>query len=125
MSERLDQLKRQKKLLEEHLRWLDSEIVRENGQTMAESTPETAAPVSPESIASLPQAENHTNFPAAAARTTRDDDAEALSDQLISQYGHVSSRREMDPRLSLVLFFGGVLGFLSLVVFLVYWFGYR
>ena len=54
-----------------------------------------------------------------------EEESEQMAEQIISQYGQFSSSREMDPRLGLVLFFGGILGFLTLTIFLFYWFRYR
>ena len=125
MSSRLSQLKRQKLLLEEHLLWLEEEIVAESGQF-----DQSAAPVSVK-VAKITEpskvipAEKQEVQTAAKESEPTNDDIEELSDHLISQYGTESYRKEMDPRLALVLFFGGALGLLSVVVFAFYWFGYR
>ncbi len=122
MSDRLANLTRQRQLIEEHLQWLDSEIANEipegaqiaSASSIDRSTPTHAA------IEPLPTP------PVAAIQTEEaEEDVDALTDQLISQYAHVSTRREMDPRLGLILFFGGILGLMGLAVFLFYWFGYR
>jgi hypothetical protein len=130
MSKRLNQLTHQKQLLEEHLRWLDQEIANESGQK--NSLVESGIPPTEEAATPLLHVQKQSSFEqvdpvkAAAFDTGKEiDETEILSEQLISQYAHVSSRREMDPRMGLILFFGGILGFLALTVFLVYWFGYR
>lgn len=127
MSARLEQLKHQKSLLEEHLQWLDQEIARENGSSRISATPQPGPPESENPVNPQPVLQSPANNPAAGTHPTeaREEEAEVLSEQLISQYGNVSSRREMDPRLGLVLFFGGILGILALIIFLIYWFGYR
>ena len=130
MSQRLENLKRQKQLIEEHLRWIDAEIVAETGVSWQSEQPD--APQKAASIAPFPatpikeEPKPEVQVPVAAAMEKEPEESiDDLSDQLISQYGHVSARREMDPRLSLVLFFGGLLGFIGLVIFIFYWFGYR
>lgn len=134
MSQRLENLKRQKQLIEEHLRWLDAEIVAETGVSW--ESPREEETIGPGSIApfptSTPQSQTSETTPTTVfAREAEnesegeDTDLEDLSEQLISQYSHVSARREMDPRLSLMLIFGGLLGSIALVIFLFYWFGYR
>ncbi len=131
MSQRLANLKRQKQLIEEHLRWLDAEIIAETGVTWESEKPNELKGTA--SIAPFPTAQpepaspERIPKPVAAAFETKEEDIniEELSDQLISQYGNAAARQEMDPRLGLVLFFGGVLGFIGLVIFLFYWFGYR
>ena len=132
MSQRLENLKRQKQLIEEHLRWIDAEIVAETGVSWENKDPEApqkAASIAPFPI-SQPEAKPNQNTqpPVAAAFEAKPEEGTSvddLSDQLISQYGHIGTRREMDPRLSLLLFFGGLLGFIGLVIFVFYWFGYR
>ncbi|QXD26584.1 hypothetical protein GA003_11055 [Opitutia bacterium ISCC 52] len=87
----------------------------------------------PASIAPFPTAhpepQSNKSDPTPVAAYEKEDsettNIEEISDQLISQYGNAAARHEMDPRLGLVLFFGGVLGFLGFVIFLFYWFGYR
>ena len=130
MSNRLNQLTHQKRLLEEHLRWLDREIAQESGLKI--SSDASNLPPAEREVVNLPQVQNHSSTeqletvkPAAFDNREEIDETEILSEQLISQYAHVSGRREMDPKLGLILFFGGILGFLALTVFLFYWFGYR
>lgn len=131
MSQRLTNLKRQKQLIEEHLRWLDAEIVAETGVSWESEKPNDSK--DPASIAPFPTAQPEpqsikTDPTPVAAYEKENSDAtniEEISDQLISQYGNAATRHEMDPRLGLVLFFGGILGFLGFVIFLFYWFGYR
>lgn len=125
MSKRLAKLKRQKQLIEEHLFWLEQEIASESGESIPApaSTTEPVSPATRGKSISFPQPE--TPATAAFEENSEKDETEIITEQLIAQYGHVSTRRQMDPRLGLILFFGGILGFLSLVVFLFYWFGYR
>lgn len=122
MSDRLASLTHQRQLIEEHLQWLNTEIANEipegthianvsSGNRSTLPTPSALEP-DPKTIAAI---ENQEAV----------GDVDALTDQLISQYAHASTRREMDPRLGLILFFGGILGLMGLVVFLFYWFGYR
>ena len=132
MSHRLNNLKRQKQLIEEHLRWLDAEIIAETGVKWESGKSEDSK--DPASIAPFPtppvedKSQDTSSIPQVAALEAQNEDdinVDELSDQLITQYGNAAARREMDPRLGLVLFFGGLLGFMGLVVFLFYWFGYR
>lgn len=122
MSDRLASLNRQRQLIEEHLRWLDTEIANESPEaTHMDSESSGNKSTTPTHSALEPGPKT------IAAIETKEavEDVEALTNQLISQYGCVSTRREMDPRLGLLLFFGGILGLMGLVVFLFYWFGYR
>ena len=120
MSNRLTKLKRQKELIEEHLRWLEQEIVTGSGQ--ANSTSESSNPASQDDGKPLTSSEE----PVATVLEAKDeyDETEELTEQLISQYSSASTRGEMNPDLSLVMFSGSILGFIALVVFLFYWFGY-
>ncbi len=119
MSDRLASLTRQRQLIVEHLRWLDTEISNENAEG-------AQIPSAPSDHRSTPLPLEPAPAVVAAIETEEvEEDVDALTDKLISQYAHVSTRREMDPRLGLVLFFGGMLGLIGLVIFLFYWFGYR
>ncbi|MDA0349787.1 MAG: hypothetical protein O3C43_10855 [Verrucomicrobia bacterium] len=124
MSERLSSLNQQKQLIEQHLRWLELEIAKESGQSA-----DTSSVVRP--IENLPPPTETIPFPAvktpAVALETEEGEVkvEQIADKIISQYGQYSTSREMDPKLALVLFFGGILGFMALAIFLFYWFGYR
>ena len=126
MSERIKKLKHQKQLLEEHLQWLDAEIASEAGQVQdpgkaqPETTEAVAAPVT------IPISQSNEQSTVSAARQEQSEsDLEELSEQLISQYSHETLHREMDPRLGLLIYFGGALVVIALVIFLFYWFGYR
>lgn len=125
MSERLSNLKQQKQLIEGHLRWLELEIANESGQSVAK--PDASSP-----LESLEGFEETIPFPAVdtpavALETEVGEEVEVdeLAEQIISQYSEFTASKEMDPRLSLALFFGSILGFMGLVIFLFYWFGYR
>lgn len=122
MPDRLASLTRQRQLIEEHLQWLDSEIANEIPEgAQIPTAPSVGRPTPIHSAIVEPTP----NAVAAIETEAVAEDVDALTDQLISQYAHVSTRREMDPRLGLVLFFGGMLGLIGIVVFLFYWFGYR
>ena len=109
MPERLASLTRQKQLIEEHLRWLDAEIANESPATILKSN--TPAAIEPTPAAAFETVS--TSNAAATPSQMAEEDLEALTERLISQYAHVSTRREIDPRLGLVLFFGGLLGIMD------------
>jgi len=128
MPERLSSLNRQKQLIEEHLRWLELEIANESGQsaTPPETDSQSENLESPtEAIPFPPIKTPAVALEVEAPEEEGEEESEQMAEQIISQYGQFSSSREMDPRLGLVLFFGGILGFLALTIFLFYWFGYR
>lgn len=108
--------------MEEHLRWLEQEITKETGETPERGT---ISPFPHGQTEGKPSTGIEQPFAAAFQANEKSAKAEDLSNQLISQFGHVSAHRGIDPKLGLVLFFGGILGFIGLVVFLFYWFGYR
>ena len=118
MPERLSSLNRQKQLIEEHLRWLELEIANESSQSENLESPTEAIPFPPIKTPAVA-------LEVEAPEEEGEEESEQMAEQIISQYGQFSSSREMDPRLGLVLFFGGILGFLALTIFLFYWFGYR
>ena len=60
MSERLQQLQRQRRLLEEHLAWLDREILRETGAAPSSSPaaePTAALPAGPDHVSANAEVE--------------------------------------------------------------------
>jgi hypothetical protein len=108
--------------MEEHLRWLEEEITAEAGETPERGT---ISPFPNGQTEGKPSTGIEQPVAAAFQADERSAKVEDLSDQLISQFGHVSAHRGIDSKLGLVLFFGGILGILGLVIFLFYWFGYR
>ncbi|MCZ6674952.1 MAG: hypothetical protein O7C75_18635 [Verrucomicrobia bacterium] len=124
MSDRLSKLQQQKRLIEEHLRWLEQEIEAESGQSVDSAKPEAQESTPPIPVTTaIPLGSKDT--PIASAPVQEEESVEGISDELISRYAHASARREMDPKLGCILYAVGALAFIALVIFAIYWFGYR
>jgi hypothetical protein len=104
---------------------LEQKITAEAGETSDTAEPGTISPFPNRQTEGKPTTGIEQPFAAAYQADEGSAKVEDLSDQLISQYGHFSAHRGIDPRLGLVLFFGGILGIIGLLIFLFYWFGYR
>ena len=97
MSDRLDELHRQRRLLQEHLLWLDREIARESG------APKSAADAStplPASRAPLPQ-------PATEAGVS-----EPMAEEILDQFGSGPENLKADTRKGCLTLFFVALGLL-------------
>lgn len=104
MSERLQELLRQKALLDEHAAWLEREIAAE--RTQIGEVPPAAAPRLP--------------TPAAPPSATTDAEADALLDQ----YRSNPQSLQQEVKRGCFLYFFGALALLGLTVLAVY-FAYR
>lgn len=86
MSERLDDLRRQRALAQEQLAWFDREIARESGQSVPISAPAPAAPIAP---APAPIVTDHAARDAAISRT---------ADDIISRYEKPPGNAALDAK---------------------------
>ena len=122
MSDRLDKLREQKRLIEQHLNWLNQEIESESGTAPAPTpTPVQASqPVSP-----APEPEQPTVQAVTPQPSEDDANLDQISEDLISQYAGESDRREMNPKVGCILYFVGAFAFIAAVIYAIYWFGYR
>lgn len=125
MSDRLNNLQKQKQLIQDHLHWLDQEILAESGKTGGSST------AAPQAVPALqpsppPEVSGQTEAVPATSPSAPDEKVlEKISEDLISKYSRDTGRKEMNPKLGCVLYFAGALGFIVAVVYAIYWFGYR
>ena len=118
----LVKLQQQKRLIEQHLTWLNQEIEAESGQ----ASPVVSTPLQSPQPVVKPQPPVEPEIQPAAPQPPPDEEViEEISEELISRYSGESDRREMNPKLGCVLYFVGALGFIIAVVYAIYWFGYR
>lgn len=97
MSDRLDELNRQRALLQEHLLWLDREIERERGGAPAAAQADTRLPAS---RAPLP-------LTAAVGNT-----GEPIAEEILDQFGSGPENLQADTRKGCLTLFFVALGLL-------------
>ncbi|HVT71542.1 MAG TPA: hypothetical protein VHD61_00270 [Lacunisphaera sp.] len=101
MTERLKELQRQRALVQEHLAWLDREIVREAG------APATARPAA----ASVAPVESPAAAPHASAAAAR---AEAEAEAMMAEYRRDPESLQSSVKRGCLLYFLGAFALLAL-----------
>ncbi len=104
MSDRLDELKRQRTLAQEQLAWLDREIARETGQTPAPAAPSPA----PASVTAPQRA------------AISDEEAAHAAQEIIAQYEKPAGSMTQDVRRGCFLAFFFALGAVVLLAVTAY-----
>lgn len=116
MSDRLNELQRQRALLQEHLAWLDREIVatQRGTQELAKPSPLPPTPaLSNEAIAPTVSAANPRPFADAAA-------AERAAEEIMAQYQNEGKNLQSSVRRGCFMYFFLALGILTLGVMVLY-----
>ncbi|MBI2518314.1 MAG: hypothetical protein HYV95_15650 [Opitutae bacterium] len=106
MSERLQELQRQRALLQEHLAWLDREIATEQGRPAPTGPATPPSPLSPLPLPPTPR-------PVASA-PDRDVDA------LLAQYSEKTGNVKQDVRRGCFLYFAAAFALVGLAVLALY-----
>jgi hypothetical protein len=115
MSDRLEELVRQRALVQEHLAWLNREIANAAEAAKA-TTAAPPAPLSPAVARAVPPAVILAPSPAAPATG-----AGALqADEIMAQYQATPGNVKQDVRKGCLLYFSAALGLLVLVVTVLY-----
>jgi len=115
MSDRLDELVRQRALVQEHLAWLNREIANAAEAAKA-TTAAPPAPLSPAGARAVPPAVTLAASP--AAPTTGVGPIEA--DEIMAQYQATPGNVKQDVRKGCLLYFSAALVLLGLVVTVLY-----
>ena len=126
MSDRLNELRRQRELVEEHLAWLDREIAAASGlKTAPTATPSPAAPAPATPVAAPPAlptpvlATPAVAKPAAPPANASMPDAppvEAVAESILADYRVKPDSMKSDVKKGCVLYFFAALAFVAAVV---------
>jgi hypothetical protein len=126
MSDRLQELLRQRALVQQHLAWLDGEIAAASGQEPVNPPPASSplrpvarpAPPPPSYVASQAAALARHAVTAPAPSATRSDENPhtAAADAILSEYRVEPDSLKTDVRKGCFLYFFGALAFVALVV---------
>lgn len=121
MPDRLSELLQQRRLIQEHLAWLDREIAAATKPTTSASSVSTASvqqPTAPVAAAPLP---TPTASPTATRLETPLPSASPLDpDALLAEYQQDPQNLQVDVKRGCFLYFGIAMGFLFLLVALAY-----
>jgi hypothetical protein len=118
MPDRLNELLRQRALIQEHLSWLDRQIIAESDGISPLSPPST----SPGPSEGGKQPLVTTPLPFAPAGLPGSPPSDHEGDAILEDYKKDSHRQQSDIKRGCFLYFLGALAFVSLVVFLFYFF---
>ncbi len=127
MSDRLQELLRQRALVQQHLAWLDGEIAEANGHDPVDPSPAPRplrpglrpAPPPPSYVASQAAALARHAATAPAPSATRPDEnphVAAAADAILSEYRVEPASLKTDVRKGCFLYFFGALALVALVV---------
>jgi len=118
MSDRLNELLRQRAIIQEHLTWLDRQIIAESdGISPLAPTPTALSELENGQGQFMPAPPVFT--PASMVEATR---TEKEAEAILADYKKDSQRQQSDIKRGCFLYFLGALAFVSLVTFLFYFF---
>lgn len=134
MSDRLQELLRQRTLVQQHLAWLDGEIAEASGNQNDSSRPPAPRQAFPAPVTPPPPAASYVTGQAAAltrnaasapvspaARADENPSVAAAAEAILAEYRVEPSSLRTDVRKGCFLYFFGALAFFALVVTVLYY----